>query len=42
MLIELHQLLYDVALYQLHEDDDFNPNVCGCLLTPARMSRRHH
>jgi len=27
MLIELHQLLYSVTLYPLHEDDDFNDEV---------------
>jgi hypothetical protein len=27
MLIEVHQLLYDVTLYPLHEDDDFNDEV---------------
>lgn len=27
MLLEVHQLLYDVTLYPLHEDDDFNDEV---------------
>jgi len=28
MLIELHQLLYNATRYPLHEDDDFNDEVC--------------